>query len=183
MSSSFSEAKKLSATALSQHWRGRDSDWVMWWLVNRVVNSLLVYCRGRSGRSAPVSAAAARWPCAARRRPARLACGRPAPSPLPAGRRGRSGGRAHHEGDRSRRTLSRGGRTASADPRAARRQRRFRPGGMPTVSRGRGGHQHERRRDHVDVGRRAPGSVCTIGKVSASIEDTQKARSCGPGPK
>jgi hypothetical protein len=50
MSSSFSEAKKLSATALSQHSRGRDSDWVMWCCVNRLVNSLLVYWVESSGR-------------------------------------------------------------------------------------------------------------------------------------
>ena len=42
MHSSFSDAKKLSATALSQHWRGRDSDWIISWPASRVVNSLLV---------------------------------------------------------------------------------------------------------------------------------------------
>jgi hypothetical protein len=43
MHSSFSDAKKVSATALSQHWRGRERDWIILWSVSRFVNSLEVY--------------------------------------------------------------------------------------------------------------------------------------------
>ena len=48
MSSSFSDAKKLSATALSQHCRGRDSDWVISCSASRSVNSVEVYWVPRS---------------------------------------------------------------------------------------------------------------------------------------
>ena len=48
MSSSFNDAKKLSATALSQHCRGRDSDWMILCSASRSVNSMDVYCVPRS---------------------------------------------------------------------------------------------------------------------------------------
>ena len=44
MSSHFKVEKKLSATALSQHWRGRDSDWRIPLCSSSVVNSDDVYC-------------------------------------------------------------------------------------------------------------------------------------------
>jgi hypothetical protein len=43
MSSSFNEAKKLSATALCQHCPGRDSDWMISWWATRAANSPLAY--------------------------------------------------------------------------------------------------------------------------------------------
>src|SRR5437870_3167916 len=50
MSSTFNDEKKLSATALSQHCRGRDSDWIISCSPSMSVNSVLVYWANSTGR-------------------------------------------------------------------------------------------------------------------------------------